>query len=104
VSFRVVVLATAQAEAEEAFRYVFARSPADAVRWFDELHAAIAALGTFPNSYPLARERARSSGRRVRQLVHGRGVDAYRILFVVVGDEVHVLHVRRAARRGLRRI
>lgn len=40
-------------------------------------------------------------GRPVRELLVGRRPNVYRVLFLIVGDEVIVLRVRRAQRRWL---
>jgi plasmid stabilization system protein ParE len=103
VKYRVIVQPPAEAEVKEAYAYVQSRSPVDAARWVAGLEDAVRRLETFPGGFPFARERG-AFRRELRQLVYGRGLTAYRILFTIADDEVHVLHVRRAARRGLRRI
>jgi len=39
--------------------------------------------------------------RSIRQLLFGKAPHVYRVLFVVVNDEVRVLRIRHAARKGL---
>jgi plasmid stabilization system protein ParE len=98
----VVLQPPALIDIAEAHAYIEIRSPIDADRWLAGLQTAIADIGTFPRGYPLARESGRSK-RELRQMVYGRGLRAYRVVFTIEGEEVHVLHVRRAARRRMRR-
>jgi hypothetical protein len=95
---------TAELEAKEAHAYIEKRSPLDAARWVEGLYELTTKLETFPGGYPPARERRRTAKQDVRQILYGHGMNAYRVLFTIVGNEVHVIHVRRAARRGLRQL
>jgi hypothetical protein len=63
------------------------------VRFDDELHT----LAHFPQRCELAPENKLVES-EIRQLIFGRRRGAYRALFTIVGNEVRVLHVRRAAR------
>jgi hypothetical protein len=74
--------------------------------WFIAMEEAIASLANFPERCPLAPETERSplapeterSPFEVRQLLYGRRPHAYRILFTIRGDVVHVLHIRHGRR------
>lgn len=66
------------------------RSAADA--WLESTQGQIASLATFPERCGPAREAGVLPG-PIRQLIVG----SYRVLFVVEGSIVHVLHVRHAA-------
>lgn len=69
--------------------------------WFTGISEAILSLETMPRRHPLAPE-ARTVGRESRQRLFGKDSTAYRILFVVYGDQtVTVLRVRHAARGAL---
>ena len=72
-----------------------------ATKWFNGLAAAICSLEDFPERCPLAEE-SKAFEVEIRQLVYGKRVGAYRILFTIVGDVVHVLHVRHGRRKRLR--
>jgi len=63
------------------------------------LLAAIEDLGVFPERCPVARSESRHFGVMIRQLVYGKGVGRYRILYTVTDDLVVVLHVRHGRRR-----
>ena len=74
---------------EEIALHIAAEDPAAALRWTDELFAAVERLSEFPQSGRLVPE---LEGRHVRELVYG----AYRVFYGV--DEVAViLTVRHAS-------
>jgi toxin ParE1/3/4 len=69
-------------------------------RWVRDVLARISTLEQSPNRCALASE----SGilqMEIRQLLFGRRSGRYRILFVVEGSTVHVLHIRHAARDAI---
>lgn len=65
-----------------------------AQQWYDGLYAALSALETLPERHPIAPESAFHTAQTVRQIVRS----PFRILFVIRGRAVHVLHIRHAAR------
>jgi plasmid stabilization system protein ParE len=60
--------------------------------WYYDLQDAIASLQQFPYRCSVAPE-ATIIGREIRQLWVGKG-RTYRILFVVEGDTVAIVHIR----------
>jgi toxin ParE1/3/4 len=64
--------------------------PAAALRWTDELFAAVERLAEFPDLGRLAPE---LEGRRVRELIYG----AYRVFYRVEAEAVMILTVRHAS-------
>ena len=98
--WRVVVEIPAQWDIAEAHRWLAERAPEAADRWFNSLYDTIGSLETFPERCPLAPE-SKFFNREIRQAFHGRRQHKYRILFTVVENEVHVLHVRHGARLAL---
>jgi plasmid stabilization system protein ParE len=60
----------------------------------------IATLANFPERCGLAPE-SEHFDEEIRQLPYGKRPNVYRILFVIRGDTVHVLHVRHGSRRFL---
>jgi plasmid stabilization system protein ParE len=68
-------------------------------RWLAALRESIDTLAALPTRCPLAPE-SREFPLEIRQLLYGRRPHVYRILFVVDGDVVHVLHVRHGRRRS----
>ncbi len=96
--YRVVFRAEARDEAKEAVRYIIETgSPMVAREWSEGLFAAIASLAEFPLRCPHAREHDDFPGEDLRQLIY----KSHRLIYTVVGDVVHVLHVRHAARANL---
>jgi plasmid stabilization system protein ParE len=97
---RVEVAQTAKRNVAEAFEWLRERSPAHATRWFNGLAEAVAGLEVMPKRWGLARE-SRHFDEEIRQALYGKRGGVYRILFVVRGDVVHVIHIRHAARLEL---
>lgn len=103
MAFRVLVDPAAISEADETFLWLRRRAPGEAVRWFHGLRAAIDSLQEMPTRCALAPE-SLALRRSVRQLLFGKPPDVYRVLFVVVNDEVRVLRIRHGARGQLDRL
>jgi plasmid stabilization system protein ParE len=97
MNFRVVIQPDAEAEVEEAFNYIAARSRDYAVPWLRGLYKAVATLEKFPPRCGVAPE-GKYFKEEIRQYLYGRSRHRYRILFTIHRDEVQVLHVRHAAR------
>jgi toxin ParE1/3/4 len=101
VKYRVIIQPPAAADMDEAYEWILGHVPASAVNWFNGIEAAIQTLENFPQRCPLAEE-SRAFDLEIRQLVYGKRVGAYRVLFTIVQDAVHILHVRHGRRRRLR--
>lgn len=95
--YTVVIQPPAEAEAEEAYLFIRADSPNNAARWFNGLIDKVQSLKQMPERCRLVPE-SEAFGQEIRQLLYG----AYRILFVIRGNVVHVLHIRHGARKYLR--
>lgn len=96
--YEVVVQPVAEAELEEAYRYIWKDSPERAMRWRARLLVKAESLGRWPERCPLAPENdAFPEG--IRHLVFG----SYRLLFTIfeAKREVHVVHIRHGKRRHL---
>ena len=100
MAFRVLVDPAALLEAEETFLWLRQRAPGEAARWFHGLWVAIDSLQEMPTRCALAPE-SLALRRSIRQLLFGKPPDVYRVLFVVVNDEVRVLRIRHGARKRL---
>lgn len=98
--WHVIVELPAQQDIAEAHLWLAERDPAAADRWFNGIYDTIGSLEIFPERCPLAPE-SKNPNAEVREILHGRRQHKYRILFVVTGNKVHVLHVRHGARRTL---
>jgi len=75
------------------YDWIASDSISGAGAWLSRIQQEIKKLAYLPGRCRLAREAA-SVGDEVRQLIVGR----YRVLFVIRGLEVHVLHIRHSAR------
>jgi plasmid stabilization system protein ParE len=99
--FRVETSAEAELDAISILEWLLEQSAGDTgLQWFMGMDKAIASLRNFPERCPLAPENARFPF-EVRQLLYGKRPHAYRILFTIRGETVHVLHIRHGRRRHI---
>ncbi|MGL4513479.1 MAG: type II toxin-antitoxin system RelE/ParE family toxin [Lacipirellulaceae bacterium] len=103
MTYRVVVTEEARIVAEtDAAWWAQHRSPEQAARWLDGLHAAVAGLAESPLAHGLARE-SKELGHELREMLYGLGGSrTHRVLYEVRGDEVLVVTVRHTARDDYR--
>ncbi|MBN1393897.1 MAG: type II toxin-antitoxin system RelE/ParE family toxin [Pirellulales bacterium] len=101
MKFKLIIQPSALADLDEAYLWIARRSPENAARWFNRFVEALQTLVLFPNRCIVAPE-SEQIGREIRQLLYGRRGGRYRALFVVHGREVHVLHIRHAARTTMK--
>jgi len=95
----VILHQRALADLNEARRYAAKHAPETALRWLNRFEQAIQTLELQAERCPLAKERLKG-GFEVREYHFGDLPWVYRVLFVIDGDLVRVLLVRRAQRRG----
>lgn len=93
MSYRVRIRVEAEQQITEGFRYLSERSPSAAEEWLADIMAAIVSLRDFPVRCPVAPEQHAGKS-EMRQLL----CRTHHIRFVVVADEVSVVHVRHTAR------
>lgn len=96
MTYRIRLTPRAEKDAEDLFRWVIHRAPHQGALWYRGLIKAIESLAQHPQRCPIAPE-GRELGEAVRHLLYGKR--PYRIFFSIQKDEVHVLHIRRGARR-----
>ena len=99
MTYKVIVLPSAQFELDEAYQWLLAETPQHAPVWYNGLLAALYSLEQLPGRCPLALE-SKDSREPVRQLLYGDKHHAYRILFTIRDETVLILHIRHAARRS----
>jgi plasmid stabilization system protein ParE len=100
--FTVFVQPRAERDMESAYEWLLQNAPEFADRWFNGLFESFKVLEVFPSRFPLAPEnRFGVFDSEVRQLIYGQGFWKYRILFIVTGNKVHIVHVRHGARRWI---
>ncbi|MCC3591197.1 type II toxin-antitoxin system RelE/ParE family toxin [Microcoleus sp. PH2017_28_MFU_U_A] len=93
MSYQVLIQPPAFQEIETAYRWMCDYLSADiANQWYYDIQDAIASLQQFPYRCSVAPEAA-IIGREIRQLWVGKG-RTHRILFVVEGDTVAIIHIR----------
>jgi plasmid stabilization system protein ParE len=94
MAFRVRILPRAELDAQQILDWIKERSPEGARRWWEAYKKARAQIQIAPLSYPLGPE-AVQSDRDVRHVLfktpHGK---YYRLLFIVIKNDVHILRVR----------
>ncbi|HTW94583.1 MAG TPA: type II toxin-antitoxin system RelE/ParE family toxin [Tepidisphaeraceae bacterium] len=98
--FRVHLTSTAAADAEAAYLHIAESAPRAAVRWFNGLVDVVASLDSFPTRCEIARESVKA-GEEIRQMLYGRRPHIHRLLFIVRGQDVYILHIRHSARRAM---
>ena len=92
--YRIVYRVTAQNEATDAAAYIARKSSVErALIWFDGFEAAVESLGDMPRRFGFAREHVVRREPELRQMLY----QSHRVIYTILGDEVHVLHVRHAA-------
>ena len=91
--YRVIFEESAQENVRQSYDWgCRAWGKREAQHWARELRSAVVKqLGVVPKGFPLAPENEEFS-EEIRQMVIGR----YRVLFIIKGRNVHVLHVRGA--------
>jgi plasmid stabilization system protein ParE len=109
VSYRVITLDPAEADALKLFDWLFGFNAPAAFRFMDAFHAAAASLSENPGGYPVAEESILYT-RTVRRHLFRGGSTGYRLLFTIyeagelgadVGPQVHVLRVLHGSARPL---
>ena len=95
--YKVVVTAAAKQNLRSAYLWAAERAPHTAALWLERFEAELQTLAHFPKRFQLAPENAFVE-LEIRQLIFGRRQSAHRALYTIVGDQVRILHIRRAAR------
>lgn len=98
--YTVLIQPPAELDIEATFLYLRDRSPSSARKWMDGIHKAIKSLARMPGRFGLARESSEFT-EEIRQIIYGRRSGRYRILYIVRGRTVHILHVRHGAQDEL---
>jgi plasmid stabilization system protein ParE len=93
MAYRIELSYRAERDIEEAFEYIHARAPLNAIRWRHGVEQRLLALERNPEGFGFAPEN-RDTRVAVRQLLYGQ----YRILYTIREKIVFVLTVRHGAR------
>jgi plasmid stabilization system protein ParE len=97
---KVIIQPPARLDIEAAYQYLRERAPDAAERWLAGIEKSIESLEQHPNRSQVAAE-SQEFPEVIRQLIYGGRRGRYRILYVVRGKEVRVLHVRHGAQRRM---
>jgi len=98
--YTVIVQPPAIDDLDEAYQWILERSPQHAVKWFNDLMDSLQSLQHNPERCAVAPENDAVEP-EIRQLLYGKRWNVYRVLFTIRRSEVHVLHIRHAARHTL---
>ena len=79
---------------------MIATAPQAVSRWYLRMMKAIEKLNFMPMRFSIARE-SKALKREICERYFGKRRGAYRILFAIDGQQVNVLHVRRASRQAV---
>jgi plasmid stabilization system protein ParE len=100
MTFQVELTPIAEIQIEQAYQWYRDRNPQFADRWFRSLMNAIATLQEKPQRCALAVEHE-IFPEEVRQLLHGKSKNIYRVLFAIRDMTVYILYVRHSAQAPL---
>jgi plasmid stabilization system protein ParE len=103
MTFRVRILTRAQADADAIYEWLAERSLPGANRWYLAFTEAARLLGSDPNRHARAPEATRCREdlrQKFSKTPRGR---TYRLVFLIVGDEVRILRVRGPGQAPLRK-
>jgi plasmid stabilization system protein ParE len=90
----------AQAEIEDAYRWIKERSPQGAAKWREDLIEKMEALSRTPHIHPIAPESERFS-KAIRLLLFRKRRSQFRVYFTTETKRVVILSVRRSSRKPL---
>jgi plasmid stabilization system protein ParE len=100
MTFQVELTPIAEIQIEQAYRWYRDRNPEFADQWFRGLMNTIGTLQEKPQRCALAFEHE-IFPEEVRQLLHGKSKNIYRVLFAIRDMTVYVLYVRHGAQAPL---
>ena len=98
--YQVIIQPEAEEGIKQAYFWVSNYSPRQARKWLEGLNKAILSLEQMPLRCSFAFEN-NFFEEEIRQLIYGKGKNAYRILFTVTEKTVQILFVRHSAQQPL---
>ena len=98
--YRVIIQPEAEQSIKQAYFWVSNYSPRQARKWLEGLYRAILSLEKMPLRCSLAFENS-FFNEEIRQLIYGKGKNAYRILLTISNTTVQILFVRHSAQQPL---
>jgi plasmid stabilization system protein ParE len=99
---RVIIQRLAVEDLDQAYQWAARRAPHTATCWLQRFQATLRSLEQHPERCPVAPE-ARKLNIELRELLFGQRPNVFRVIFLIDGDCVRVLRIRRGQRRLLSR-
>ena len=100
MAFLVEITSIASRQIDQAYCWYRQQNPEFADLWFRSLMNSIATLQEKPRRCTLAIEHE-IFPEKVRQLLHGKSKNIYRVLFTIRQDTVYILYVRHGSQVAL---
>ena len=97
MKYQVKILPGAIEDARALYSWIAEKSPTDAAAWFNGLFPVIDSLSTMPLRTPRAPE-SDILGIEIRHYIYKKN---YRILYIVDGDTVRIIHIRHGAQQWM---
>jgi plasmid stabilization system protein ParE len=102
MNYGIIIEPTARQGIREAVRWKTENTSRTlAGRWYNGLLKKVDTLKTHPGRCPLAAETAKFP-EDIRELIYGKRRNAYRIVFAIRADTVHILFVHHCAKDELK--
>ncbi|MEA5471403.1 type II toxin-antitoxin system RelE/ParE family toxin [Spirulina sp. 06S082] len=98
--YKIVIQPEAEQGIKDAYFWFSNYSPRQARSWLEGLYKSILSLEKMPLRCSLVFENDFFE-EEIRQLIYGKGKSAYRILFTVMENTVHILFIRHSAQQPL---
>jgi plasmid stabilization system protein ParE len=102
MTYKVRLQPLAENDLEEAYLWAAKSAPETAGLWLARFQAALLTLAELPQRCGLAPEHKKLK-RELRQLLFGRKPNVFRAVFLMDGNIVQIIRIRRCSRRQLTR-
>ena len=102
MSFQVRLQPLAEVDLDEAYVWAARHAPDTAGRWVNRFREALQGLSENPRRFGFAPEHKKLK-RELRQMLFGRRPNIFRAVYLIDGNIVQILRIRRASRRRLTR-
>src|SRR5215470_8005111 len=102
MTYKVRLQPLAESDLNEAFLWAAKNAPETARLWLTRFQAALNSLAEHPQRCGFAPEHKKLK-RELRQLLFGRTPNVFRAVFLIDGEVVRIIRIRRGARRQMTR-
>ncbi len=101
--YRVVLQRRALDDLDQAYSNAAKNAPVTAARWVNRFQASLKTLEHNPQRCPLASENRKTNRAELHEYLYGRRPNVFRAIYMIDGDAVRILRIRRASQRHLTR-